>query len=66
MEILFGLAGIVVLLLVVAGVKDLKARRRGVRIRIGNQREMTPDQAVAQAELNMRTRNDGPGTFGPF
>jgi hypothetical protein len=63
MIVIYAILGIVVALFVVAGVIDLKARRRGVRYRVG---QPAPDanRELNRAEFTMRTNMGNSGGSG--
>jgi hypothetical protein len=65
MIVVLAILGFVVALFVIAGVIDLKARRRGVRYSVGDPGS-DPKQAAARAEANMRTNNQSGGFGGGF
>jgi hypothetical protein len=63
MIVVIAILGFVVALFVIAGVIDLKARRRGVRYTVG---KAAPDanRELNRAELNMRTDMGNSGYGG--
>ena len=58
MIVVLGILGPVIALFAIAGVIDLKARRRGGRYR-GGDRTVSPREAAARAEVSMRDNSLG-------